>query len=141
MGADLESLSNFPLLKTATVSKLECSNCLDQLLRPGLNYRSQPLIFAEFTTWCLVALSIRVMFSITQSYSGKAKKLLYASPSKLGFCHLARLTSLCYGEEKNNPSKSPTRWDKKWGEFKKTFHSVFLALGSVVFSETTVCLD
>lgn len=46
--------------------------------------------------------------------------LLYASFNKLGFYHLARFTSLCYGEEKKIiPVKALQEWYKKQGELKK----------------------
>lgn len=57
-------ISNFPLSKPSAVSELECSNSPGQLLRLGLKFRSQPLIFLELTTRFLVVLAIRVTFSI-----------------------------------------------------------------------------
>ena len=56
--------------------------------------------------------------------------LLDASFNKLGFYHLARFTSLCYGKEKKiTPVKSLTRMIQKTGRIEKAFCFLFLALG------------
>ena len=63
MEANLESL--IFTLKTSNYLPVGMFQFYYQLLKPALNFRSQPLTSPEFTTRFLVALAVRAMFSIT----------------------------------------------------------------------------
>jgi hypothetical protein len=71
------------------------------LRRPGLKVRSQPLIFPEIATWYFVVLVIRMMFSMIETNSSKAKMFALCQAQQAWLPSSRKpYNFFCFGERK-----------------------------------------
>lgn len=73
------------------------------------------MVFPKFTTWCLVTVAIRVMFSLFKIIQAMHKCLLSARSNMFGSLLLAQKTHLfvLLRREKLIPGGAIQEWDKK----------------------------